>query len=884
MTRRFRRFLARGILGASVVLSVSSAVVLRRVGAPPVPPPPGVVARPSTVSPDTAGIRATPLIDYLDSAVLEGPSTEASVKRFHAIHWRSMKAPWSGLTSGMRKRVELVALTTSVTERASPTAALGGWQPELKTWNMAEGSFEAREAVLLPPPSRLRLPVRIPRGAWLELAPAILGLRTGNVTFEVAATTRHGVREILSTVKISAGDPPAWHETKVSLAAYADQEIELEIRTRTSFVGEPPTALIGTPTLFAPAASVPPYNVLFIVVDALRPDALASFHTKARDERTHGAKVPPLEAVLPAMPTVVPNLDALAATGTSFADATSAASWTRPGTLAMLTGMRSGELGLDSTQWILPDGAVGRFYAGKPPLLALSLRRAGMRTQAIVNNYFLTGYARAGLDAGFAAMVDHRDEIRDSDLIVKDARAFLERHGQERFFLFLNFNSPHHPYEPGAKYLRRVPKPPQGPKDQTVRSYLGEIAKDDAAVGEVLAKLDERGLREKTLVIVTADHGETLSAAHDFMVPDLDQGTKPMRFHHANAMFEETARIPLLISLPGRVPAGRVVESPVQNTDIVPTILAIEGLPTDPRQSGKSLLPLTEGAPTEPERPVVTEGRAARAIRVGRWRYVERDAAAQHVTSATEPSGRLKEELYDLEEDPGERRNVAPARQDVAATMREHLASALSKSTAPDTRKSAALAGSRHLTKEDPRPAKLHLRFAGRGAPRRFSLTVHLPTPEKHAPEPTWRASVVELDPEALRVDGPLLTLTATTARDALVGVDLEVDPPATPLTWEITLDDAPLDPSLVLAGAFGLAAPSVATGMRTVDDRLILTSDTSPYVDPRRDLGVFLTRDPAGDLTDSVRPTSDAALKEVGELLEAWGYANKGAAQKGGP
>lgn len=885
-----RRTLARLVLaGLGVSAGFAAATMMVRAdGGPPreapsVPPqlPPSTPASVRNVG----GIRGISLIDFLDTAAIEGPAAEVSVKRFHAVHWRSMRAPWNHLTSNAKKRVELVALTTSATERAAPEAAAGGWHPDLQTWNMAEGSFDAREAILLPPPSTMRVTVRVPAGAWLEFAPAVLGLRTGSVTFDVSVRRKGQEAEPLGTVKIAAGSPPRWHETKLSLAPYADQEVELAFRTKTSFVGDPPTALWGTPTVYAPAptTSTVPFNVLWIVVDALRPDAMAAFHTPRRDERTTKAEVAPLEAILPAMPTVVPHLDALAARGVAFADATSAASWTRPGTLAMLTGMRSGELGLDSTSWILPDASVGRFYATAPPLIALSMRAAGVRTKAIVNNYFLTGYARAGLDTGFAAMVDHRDETRDTERIVRDARTFLDRHGDSRFFLFLNFNSPHHPYEPGPTHSRKVPKPPLGPKHREVRAYLGEIAKDDEAIGEVMRKLDELSLRDRTLVVVTADHGETLSAAHDLMVPDLDQGTKPMRFHHANAMFEETARIPVLLSLPGTLPEGLVVDSPVQNTDIVPTILALEGLPGDPRQSGRSLLPLTKGAPPEPHRPVVTEGRAARAIRVGKWRYVERDAAAQHVTSQTDPSKKKKEELYDLERDPGERRDLAHEEPEQAAKMREALAKALEKSIAPDARKSAALAGSRHITKEEPHPSRLHLRFAGAGKSRRFTVSIESPPPEKNAPVPSWKVEPIGLDPEAVVVTERSLTAAITTPRSgAPIGFDLLVDPPATPLVFRFTLDDKPIEASsaLVFAGPWGLAAPSLVGGIRTADDRLLATSETTPYIDPLRDLGVFLTRDPAGDLAESVRPTSDAALKEVGALLEAWGYANKSAAQ----
>src|SRR5262249_27408956 len=156
------------------------------------------------------------------------------------------------------------------------------------------------------------------------------------------------------------------------------------------------------------------YNVLWIVVDALRPDVLASFHDDAEDKKRHSAPLPPLEALLPKIPGLTPAIDELTTKGARFTHAYSAACWTRPGTLAMLSGARSSELGIDTTSWMLLPGEVARFYASDPPLLPLVLRKHGVATRAFVNNYFMVGYAPVGIDMGFERVADHRYRTRDT--------------------------------------------------------------------------------------------------------------------------------------------------------------------------------------------------------------------------------------------------------------------------------------------------------------------------------------------------------------------------------------------------------------------------------------------------------------------------------------
>lgn len=863
--------------GLALAVLVASGVVVGKRGAG---------ARPAAPLPASAGARAPEprgggssvrrvdlLADRLDQATFVVPRLQAGLKTFRAVHWRAMTAPHAKITGERRLAMQVVALTLGA-EKLQEGGPVGlGSAAELRTWNTAEASFDIREALLAPPPSTLRFPLRVPPQATLEVAPAVLGLKAGSLTFEVAVRPRGGEQQVLDTVKIRASEAPSWKERRIDLGALAGRQVELELTVRggPSELESTPAALWGAPAIVARETTEVPYNVLWFVVDTMRPDTLPAWHPPEREEALAKAKLPPLEAWLPAVPGLTPGIDALAERGVSFVDATSAATWTRPGTLSMLAGARSSQLGLDTTPWILPSTTVARFYASSPPLLPLLLRRHGVRTQALVNNFFLTGYARAGVDPGFAGMVDHRHELKDTERITGDAVKWLEQHQGERFFLFVNLNSPHSPYVPPKHCMKRVPR--ELSKDETVRLYVAEFCKDDEAVGQILGKLEELKLSGQTLVVLTADHGETLSREHDILIKGLDEQAGSTRFHHAGAMYEETTRVPLIFALPGKLPAGTRRHTPAQTTDIVPTILDVLGLPAPEKVRGASLLPWALGAPPKLDRPVVSEGRASRSIRVGRYRYVERDARAQKIVQARKGPSSRGEELYDLEEDPGERQDIAAERPEEAARLRERLAEALATSTAQDAQQSAALAGSRHQPRDTSPPARLRLRFASGGKSRRLTLAGRLADPEPGAPEPRLKGSMFQGDPAALRIDGRSFDVTLHGGPGALVGIDLEVSPSSTAITWSVQLDEAPLRPEQIFGGTYGLKAPSLLAGIRDAEGRLAATAEAPPLIDPRQDLGLFVMRDPSADVGLTLT-TGGEAMGEVQQLLETWGYA----------
>jgi arylsulfatase A-like enzyme len=350
-----------------------------------------------------------------------------------------------------------------------------------------------------------------------------------------------------------------------------------------------------------------------------------------------------------------PRLRQLAGEGARFELAYAPASSTGPSHATLFTGLYPITHGVRANGVPLPAAA---------HTLAERLRAAGWDTAGFVSSFVIT--RRFGFDQGFA----HWDEEftaegatshpvnweghhieggfdRRGDATTDRAIRWLDgRHSRRPFFLFVHYYDPHAPYEPPETALHF---PPAGDDDlsRDVAGYDGEIHFADSQLGRLLDELDRRGLADRTLVAVFADHGEGLMQ-HGLM-------------GHGLQIYEEQVRIPLVMRLPGAIPAGRVVEGPVEMVDVAPTLLALIGVASpDPPLPGRDLSgTLRDGSPLPAERPVylyrrrfLSEKRGdLRAegekfgVRAGRWKYVVGPAEGTR-------------ELFDLESDPGERHNV----------------------------------------------------------------------------------------------------------------------------------------------------------------------------------------------------------------------------------
>jgi choline-sulfatase len=313
--------------------------------------------------------------------------------------------------------------------------------------------------------------------------------------------------------------------------------------------------------------------------------------------------------------------------------------------------------------------------------LAEHLASHGWRTAAFVSSYVMS--ARWGWQQGFGHFDDafepedttypgriwegrvvHAGFDRRAAATTARARAWLESQRDGRpFFLFVHYYDPHAPYVPPEPFSGRFPVGEEAPPlVAEIARYDEEIAYTDSQVGVLLDALDELGLSAETLVIVTADHGEGL----------MDHG----HMAHGAQIYEEQVRVPLLVRLPGVVPADLRDAGPAELLDVAPTALELMGVPGAPeRFGGRSLAAALRGeASLDPDHPVrlfrrhyaEREGRERPrgeqdGVRLGRWKYIERP-------SEGEP------ELYDLEADPGERRNLIHWRPDVADRLAPLLA------------------------------------------------------------------------------------------------------------------------------------------------------------------------------------------------------------------
>jgi choline-sulfatase len=846
----------------------------------------------------------TRLVEALSDAAIDVPNLAAAQPFFGAC-WRKMRGPWAHAPGIAGQLLTTIALRTSgqgETQWAVATQTGQTWVPDVRVWNMNEGSFDQREAIYAPTPATLRFRLAVPLGARLRFSPAVAVPLPATTLFGVTVVDVSGDQHYVSQTRIPPADDRRWLDLDVDLSPWAGQLVELQLRTWTEKPADfekrwipaasgddadgdgpvvPPMALAlwGDPVIVAKERTRAPYNVLWIVVDAMRPDIAAALHDPVEDAAKLGAPHPPLDALLPAIPGLMPALDHLAARGVHFTHAWSSATWTRPGTLAMLTGKRSTEVGIDTSNWVQPAERVARYYASDPPLVPRLMRAAGMTTAAFVNNFFMTGYASVGLDMGFERITDHRYRTRDTALIAYDALAWLEGHTHDRFFLFVNFNSPHEPYDPPPEMLARVRPPSGSPLEGHVRAYMAEAAKDDTAIGVLLDKLDALGLSESTLVVVTSDHGETLSAAHDgfgFIGSD----KMPMRFHHAVGNFEETTRVPIVLALPGVIDGGRAVPDRVRSIDIAPTVVELEGLVADARMSGQSVLPLIRGHKEAEPRLVISEGRLSRAVLSGKWRLVTHDAPAH--PPALEDGGVVavpEDELYDLDEDPGERRNVARSHPDVVAEMHARLAAefasaaggaALSPSLAPFA---AAPGGSADGTSTV--LPTVHFRFAGAGRVRRVVGTLTVGD-QRHPAAVSIEA--VGVAREAIRGGPPRIDFELATSPDAAVGFNIRVDPAAAPIAWQFFLDHGPWPDDATFVGPFGLAALAAKRGIVSDEARAEAYAPAPPVIDPARDLGLFVTCDRAVKADESVAEgpaTGGEAAKEMQRVLQQWGYAH---------
>ena len=347
-----------------------------------------------------------------------------------------------------------------------------------------------------------------------------------------------------------------------------------------------------------------------------------------------------------------PALDALAARGLRFEQATTVAPLTLPAHCSLMTGAFPARHGVRDN---------GGFYLrDEETTLAEVLKARGFRTGGFVSSFVLD--SRWGIHQGFARYFDDFDldkhagrgmdaVQRRGDETVAKALEWLSQERDQPFFAWIHLYDPHAPYEAPEPFRSRFPA-------GVVGAYDAEIAWTDSLVARILDRLAADGRLERTVVAVVGDHGESLGEHQE-------QG-------HGFFVYDATIQVPLIVAGPG-VPR-RVVADQVRIVDVMPTLLELLGVPPPPSVQGRSLLPLARGerlqlvALAESWHPRFHYGWSELlAVRDGRHKLIQ----------APRP------ELYDLEQDAGESRDVSATEAETAQSMANGLRAMLAAVSAP---------------------------------------------------------------------------------------------------------------------------------------------------------------------------------------------------------
>ena len=308
-------------------------------------------------------------------------------------------------------------------------------------------------------------------------------------------------------------------------------------------------------------------NVLLITFDTTRADHLSCYGYARRTS---------------------PAIDSLAEHGVLFENAYTAIPLTGPSHISMMTSLYPQQHGATINGMHMSTHP-------RPVLLAQVLHHLGYKTAAFISAWPLRK-GITGLGRGFNVYNEnfsyhykvvnaarHGNEVGDA------SRRWLEKHGRSKFFLWVHYFDPHHPYDlhpqfanlPQEKDAKIFPVSASVDADRAakIRAYDSEIAFDDNDLAKTLKLLDDMGVRENTLIVFVADHGESLG----------EHGI----WGHGDHIYQPTVHVPMIYSYPKEIPQGERIRVNVSTVDITPTVLSYVGLKFNfPSESGNSLEPV----------------------------------------------------------------------------------------------------------------------------------------------------------------------------------------------------------------------------------------------------------------------------------------------------
>ena len=392
-----------------------------------------------------------------------------------------------------------------------------------------------------------------------------------------------------------------------------------------------------------------------------------------------------------------PHMDALAASGTRFTQFYAAAPVCSPSRAGLLTGRSPLRAGLPGNVPI-PIRQEGAGLPTEEITIAEMMRDGGYRT-AHIGKWHLGHIPEKqpngqGFDYSFGHMVGcidnyshffywngpnrhdlwrNGEEVYEPgeffpDLTVREVNAFMEEESDQPFFIYWAINVPHYPYQGSPEWLAEYQDLPS-PR----REYAAFVSTMDDKIGEVMAKLDELGLRENTLVIFQSDHGHSTEERAFF------GGGNAGPYRGAKfSLFEGGIRVPALISWSGTLPAEQVRDQLAVGMDWMPTIAELSGVDLpDTKLEGKSLVSVIKEDAVTPHQVVhwqtnrFDDPNPQWAVRQGEWKLIGNplDPISPDALSAADSLF-----LVNLKQDTTESKNIAGQHPERVEAMRQlHL-------------------------------------------------------------------------------------------------------------------------------------------------------------------------------------------------------------------
>lgn len=372
-----------------------------------------------------------------------------------------------------------------------------------------------------------------------------------------------------------------------------------------------------------------------------------------------------------------PHIDRLAAEGVRFTQNYAGSAVSSPSRCALLTGKHTGHTTIRDN--FAQQGGLPGFKNERPirrmsllprdTTIGTVLQAVGYKT-CVVNKWHMDGFnpGAGPLDRGFnefygwlistensntpyyypelrfrnrelTVVPENEKEARvthGTDLSIRESIEFIERNREEPFFLLLAFDAPHEPY-----YINNVEPYNTAPISETAKRYAALITHADAAIGRLIAYLEENNLRDNTLVIFTSDNGGAMQAPIEEL--NCNAGLKGRK----GLLYEGGIKVPLIMNFPGKIEPNQEKEDLVYFPDMMPTLAAYAGVQPPGDIDGVNLKPLLEGGKSLEVRTLYWEfpGKQV-AIRQGKWKavMVSRDTGF---------------ELFNIDEDPNETTNLA---------------------------------------------------------------------------------------------------------------------------------------------------------------------------------------------------------------------------------